>query len=118
MKKLLSILFLAATLTTPLAMAAKVKGTIEHIRLHGPEHAGCQWNLPLFWFSLNEVSSAGNCNTYNGNVVWVAEHEMFLSVLLATQAMGTEIAIDYDESKVKNGYCRALNITTGNPPPL
>ena len=100
------------------ASAAKVKGTVEYIRVHGPEHTGGQWTPPLFWFTLNEVTSAESCSTYNGNVVWVAEHEHFLSILLATQATGSEIAIDYDESKTKNNFCRALNITTGKPPPL
>jgi hypothetical protein len=91
--------------------AGKVTGTVERIRVHGPEHTGGRWSPPLFWFTLNEVESAGSCATFGDNVLWVAEHEYFLSILLAAQSSGKEIEVNYDEDTIVNTYCRALYIT-------
>lgn len=93
------------------------KGTVEYIRVHdGQQYSG--WEPPIYWFTLNGVSSAGSCKNYNGNALFIADNSTSLSMVLAAYASGKEIAVGYDDTKITNGFCRAGFITMGNPPTL
>jgi len=92
------------------------KGTVEHIRIHDTNHVG--WEPPLFWFTLNGVTKAGNCSAWQGNVLFVADSDQMLTMILTAQMGKQEIAVHYNDLIKTNGYCRATFITTGNPPPI
>jgi len=100
-----------------LAASGVKKGKIKYVRVHEPQHG--EWAPPVFWFSLEGVSSLGSCKTWHGDVLLIAEHEYFFSMVLATQARDGELAVFIDDSKIGTaGYCRAVFITTGNPPTM
>ena len=43
------------------------KGTVEYVRIHDAQIYP-DWEPPLFWFTLNEVTSAGSCQTWDGKI--------------------------------------------------
>lgn len=98
------------------AAAGIQKGTVEYVRVHDTQHGG--WQPPMFWFTLNGVTNAASCATWQGNVLFIADSEYMLTLLLSTQISGKEIAVRYDDSRKTNGFCRADYVTTGNPPSL
>ena len=107
-------LFIALAIST-VTHAGVVKGKIQYIRVHEPQHG--EWAPPVFWFSLEGVNSHGTCKTWHGNVLLTAEHDYFFSMVLATQAQNAEIAVFIDPQKTgAGGFCRAVYLTTGNPP--
>lgn len=93
-----------------------VKGKVEYIRTHDISNAS--WKPPIFWFTLDGVKSAGSCGNWYGNVLFVAESDQMLSIVLATQMAGNEIHVQFNDAVLKNSFCVARYITTGNPPPL
>ncbi|BDU40906.1 hypothetical protein [Vibrio nigripulchritudo] len=96
-----------------------VKGTVEFIRVHD-DYSGHQWKPPVFWFTLNGVTSAGNCPKWrNQNVLFVGTSDFAYSMVLATYSSGKEIALSFDDSiKNASNFCIAKYITAGDPPPL
>ena len=90
------------------------------MRVHEEGHGNGAWSPPVFWFTLKGVKNVGNCSTWSGSdtTLFVANSEMFYSMILAAQAQGGEIAVAWDDTKTRNGWCRALFITSGNPPTL
>lgn len=96
------------------------KGKIKNFRVHdGKEYPG-NWAPPVFWFTLEGVTAAGTCRTWNGNPLFVMDSQMAFSMVLAYQLAGKEIAIYYDDTKLnsENAWCRALYITGGDQIPL
>ncbi len=96
-----------------------VKGKIEYVRIHdGNVHA--LWKPPTFWFTLQGVSSAGSCGTWNGNVLFVMDSEQAYSMILAAYMADKEISVHYiDTIPAQDGrFCKATQATMGDPPPL
>jgi len=94
-----------------------VKGQVEFVRVHD----GVQlpdWAPPKFWFTLKNVSQAGNCPKWGVAPLFVMNDRQSLSVVLAAQASGQEIALPFDDAKLSSGYCTPGYITIGNPAPL
>lgn len=122
MKKLifLKALFFVFINCNVFAAAGHVKGTVQYIRVHNGD-IYTDWKPPIFWFTLNGVTSAGSCPRWNGNILLVAKSEMEFSLILAAQASGKEIAARFDDTARmthSNSWCVATHITSGNPPPL
>ena len=121
MKKYSRYLLALLLLTTSNAFAVKgyVKGTVEFIRVHG-DYSGHQWKPPVFWFTLNGVTSAGNCPKWgNKNVLFVGTSDFAYSMVLANYSSGKEISLSFDDSiKNASNFCIARHITAGDPPPL
>lgn len=112
-------LFLGLSLTfSAMAETGHKKGEIQHIRVHGEaEHAN--WAPPNFWFTLEDVTSAGSCKTWHGNVLFVMDSEAALSIVLAAEMAGREVSVRYDDT-ILNGesWCKATYVTLGDPVPL
>ena len=91
------------------------KGTVQYIRTH--EMPG--WEPPLFWFTLNGVSNAGKCKIYHGNVIFVMSSQSAYAMILSALASGKEVAVLYDDQKMKSGsqWCLGRHVTLGNPTP-
>ena len=53
------------------ATTGSVTGTVQYYRVHDST-MNPAWAPPLFWFTLNDVTSAGTCVLFNGNVLFVA----------------------------------------------
>ena len=99
------------------AEAGRTKGTVEYVRVHdGAQYP--TWEPPIFWFTLNGVTTAGGCAKYEGNVLFIADSPASLSMVLTAYTAGKEIATGYDDASTLNGYCRAGFITMGSPPTL
>jgi len=90
-------------------------GTIEYIRVHDTQLA--TWEPPSFWFTVNQITSAAGCKRWNGNVLFMADSEQMLSLVLAAHMADQSIAVHYDDSKITNTFCRAIHVSLGNPPP-
>jgi len=118
-KKALFYAMLCTSCFRVLGETGSVVETIQYIRVAEPGHTSStgDWSPPTFWFTLNNVTSAGGCKKWNGRVLFVAEDQYFLSILLATQFANKQISVSYDDTLTKNTYCRAKFITTGEPPP-
>ncbi|PCI48216.1 MAG: hypothetical protein COB43_09415 [Oceanospirillales bacterium] len=92
------------------------KGTIEYIRVHDESIAS--WEPPVFWFTLNGVTSAGSCPAWNGNVLFVATSQYTYSLIMAAYMAGKEMALGYDDTyKHASSYCIVKHVTAGDPPP-
>lgn len=119
MEKILA-LFLISILSSFKVMAGNgfVKGTVEYIRVHDTQNLN--WKPPIFWLTLNGVTSAGQCKTWAGNVLFVMDSEAALSLALSAYMSGKEVAIRYDDEKLnsENHWCKAQYITLGEPAPL
>ncbi|WP_096087868.1 hypothetical protein [Agaribacterium haliotis] len=98
------------------ANAGKLKGKVEYIRIHDAENAS--WVPPIFWFSVEGVTNAGNCGLWQGRPIFVGNSSEMLSILLAAQMADREISFQWDDAVLTNGKCRVGYVTTGNPPPL
>jgi len=95
------------------------KGTVQYIRVHDAmEHPA--WAPPIFWFTLNGVTSAGTCPVWNGNVLFAMDSEQAMSIVLAAQMAVRDVAIRFDDAKKHSGdhWCKATYITIGENVPL
>jgi hypothetical protein len=113
-------LVLLCALTFPLSCAAAsgfVKGQVEIIRTHDAVFDPA-WAPPRFWFALKGISQAGGCPQWHNLVLFAMNDKQALSVVLAAQASGQEIAVAYDDTRLSNGWCAAGYVTIGNPAPL
>lgn len=90
-------------------------GKVKYIRTH--DITDTYWKPPVFWFVLEGVPAAGACPAWNGDVLFVSETEHAFSVLLAAQMAQMQVSVRWDDTGKKNNWCKAFNITTGNPPP-
>lgn len=97
------------------AQVSSVQGAVEYIRVHSADDT--VWSPPKFWFTLKDVTTAGSCNKWNSRVIFAGDNTQALSVLLATQTADKTVQVRYNEAVRTDGYCRAISITTGNPPP-
>ena len=102
--------------TTAYAEVGYKKGQVKNMRLHRANLAN--WEPPLFWFTLEGVTSAGSCPLWHGNVLFVGDSDQAMSFVLATYSSGKELAVRFDDSVKTNGYCTAEYITLGTPAPL
>lgn len=89
-------------------------GKVKYIRMH--DVTDTYWKPPVFWFVLEGTPSVGACPIWNGNVLFVAETEQAFSLLLAAQMAQMQVAVRWDDTGRKNTWCKAFNITTGDPP--
>lgn len=94
-----------------------VKGQVEFIRTHDAVFNPA-WAPPQFWFTLKGISQAGSCAQWHNMVLFSMNDKQALSMVLAAQASGQEIAVAYDDTRLSNGWCAAGYITIGNPAPL
>lgn len=112
---ILCMLFLSSSV---IAETGYRKGTIEYIRVHD-ESIGSTWAPPVFWFTVNGVTSAGGCHQWDGNILFVANSKEAYSLILATYMSGKEIALRYDDThRNADNHCIVKYLTVGNPPPL
>ncbi len=98
-----------------------VKGKVQYIRVHDTEVHTSVWSPPSFWFTLEASGSAGDCGKWNGNIGFAMDTEQAYSMVLGAFMAGKEIAVRYDDSlriSENNGWCKATNVTIGDPPPL
>jgi hypothetical protein len=95
------------------------KGTGLNVRVHNGD-IYTSWKPPKFWFTLKSVASAGTCKTWNGSVLFSMDSDMAYSMILAAQMAGKEVAVHYNDAQLHSDghYCKAVYITSGNPPPL
>ena len=92
------------------------KGTIQYVRTFDSQSNGV-WVPPVFWFTLNEVTSANNCLLWsNGHALFVMDTNQALSLILASYTSNREIGVTYDDTVTWGGWCKAKYITLGNPP--
>jgi len=94
-----------------------VKGQVEFVRTHDATF-NPTWAPPRFWFTLKGVSQAANCATWNNSVLFAMNDKQALSMILAAQASGQEVAVAYDDAMLSNGWCAGNYITIGSPAPL
>lgn len=99
------------------AASGIVKGQVEFVRTHDAAQMP-EWTPPQFWFSLKGSPPAGNCQKWvNGAALFVMNDKQALSIILAAQASGQEIAVAFDDTRVLHGLCAPKYITIGNPAP-
>lgn len=95
-----------------------VKGQVEFVRTHDA-NLFPGWAPPRFWFTLKGVTQAGSCLKWvSGTVMFVSNDKQALTMVMAAQMSGLEVAVAFDDQNVTNGYCTAYHLTTGNPAPL
>jgi len=87
------------------------------MRVHSPSTHPA-WVPPKFWFTLEGVSSAGNCPLWEGNLLFYMDTKEAYSLLMGAYMANKEIAVAYDDTKLVNYHCVAMYITIGDPPPL
>ena len=118
MKKHLSILLALTIFLSPFLIAdtGYKKGTVKNIRVHHEQLPG--WEPPIFWFTITGVNEAASCPKWHGNVLFVGDSDQALSIVLASYMSGKELAVHFDDTKTKNGWCSAKYITVGDPAPL
>ncbi len=111
-------LFLAAAVNAH-AASGFVKGKIKNVRVHDAKEYPNTWAPPIFWITLEGVTTAGNCQKWAGNPLFVMDSQMAFSMVLAYQMAGKEVAIYFDDTKlnVENAWCRAIYITGGDQVP-
>lgn len=91
-------------------------GKIEYIRVH--DHNTANWEPPVFWFTIEGVTSAGSCQQWgDGKVLFVGDSEQMLSMVMSAYIAGLDVLVNYDDELLTNIYCRARYVTFGNPPP-
>lgn len=114
-KYLLSLLFLAST--SAISSAGIVKGEIKNIRVHDPLIHSADWAPPIFWFTLEGVTTAGTCNALDGNTMFVMDSDQAYSMILGAYMAGKEVAVRFDDTmRAPNAqWCKATHITIGNP---
>ena len=111
------LLIASFALSAPLhAASGYVKGTVEMIRV-ADGTVRPDWAPPRFWFSLNNVSSAGACVTVGGRVLFAAESKEALALVTVASAAGREVSVFYDDAQTLNTACRAVFVTFGNVVP-
>jgi len=94
--------------------ASSVVSTVETVRtLDGAVIAG--WTPPTFWFSLTGVSSAGSCLAVAGRVIFVANTKEMFAVAMTAQLTGRKVQVEYNDTSLVNGFCRAHALTAGEP---
>jgi len=117
MKKIITgvlVLFLLSSIAY--AETGFVKGKIEYMRVHNKQLVG--WKPPLFWFTLVGVTSAGSCDVWQGNVLFVGDSNQMNSMVLTAYMAEKEITVAYNDADLITSMCKAGYITVGNPPPL
>ncbi|MBU2895316.1 hypothetical protein [Vibrio hepatarius] len=117
MKKLFGVLTIVVSLlSAPVSAAGVVSGEIEYIRTQSFDKPASQKNL--FWFTL-KLDKAGSCKKWEGNgVLFFADDTAAYSMVLAAFTAGKSVAVHFDENQLRAGWCTALHVTLGNPPPL
>jgi hypothetical protein len=92
------------------------KGKVQYLRVHDEaEHPN--WAPPIFWFTLEGVTSAGTCKVWNGNVLFVMDSDAALSLILAAEMGDKELVVRFDDTKLNkdNNWCKATYVTLGDP---
>ena len=118
MKKIAFILALLTTSGLANAEAGYRKGKVFNIRVHDTKE-NPNWAPPLFWFTLEGVTSAGACPLFNGKVLFVMDSDSAMSIILAAEMADREVSIRYDDTqKHVDGWCKAGHLTIGDPVPL
>jgi hypothetical protein len=92
-------------------------GSVKYFRTHDPT-VYPTWAPPRFWFQLSGVSSAGACQTWHGDVLFVAETKEELAMIMSAYSTTGLIGVAWDDTTLQNGWCKALYLTAGDPPPL
>lgn len=115
--RLACFIFCAAGMSSLSAAPVSVKGLVEFVRTHDATQFPA-WVPPRFWFSLKGISRAGSCATWNGTVLFVGNDKQELSLVIAAQVSGQEIAVNVDDSLLVNSFCSVGTVTIGNPAPL
>ena len=76
------------------------------------------WAPPIFWLTIEGVTSAGGCKKYANNVLFVMDTEQAYSMAMAAFMAEKEVALRYDDAILApSTYCKATYMTVGNPPP-
>ena len=115
------ILMLLLMISVPaMASVGYVKGKVQYIRVHDKTAHSSGWAPPIFWFTLQGVSSAKECGVWNGNVLFVMDTDQAYSMILGAYMADKEISVRFDDTlrAPSAKYCKATHITTGSPPPL
>lgn len=116
MFKLIVFVCLVALSSSAFAETGYKKGQVQYIRVHGEaEHAS--WAPPIFWFTLEGVTSAGACKLWNGNVLFVMDSNAALTMVLAAEMADKELVAHFDDTKLNkdNYWCKATFVTLGDP---
>ena len=115
-----ALILILATAMDSYAATGIVKGKIKNFRVNESKEFANNWAPPLFWFTLEGVTSACNCQKWYGNPLFVMDSQMAFSTILEYQLAGKEVAIYFDDSKLnsENAWCRALYVTGGDQVPL
>jgi len=101
------------------AATGLVKGKIQYVRVHDSATHGSGWTPPIFWFTIEGVTSSGSCRKFGSNVLFVMDTDQAYSMVMAAFMADKEIAVRYDDSVLSPySYCKATYLTVGNPPPL
>jgi hypothetical protein len=118
--KAVRITLLAAFAAAPCAQAASgvvVGSAVEYVRSHDGT-AFPAWAPPGYWFTLKGVTSAGTCAKWtSGTVMFVGTDKQTLSLVLMAMSTGQGVEVQFDDTNLINGFCRAGFVTIGNPPP-
>jgi len=115
-KVIMKALVLCFFVSNAYATAAYVKGKVEFMRVHHMQQAG--WAPPIFWFTLQGISTAGTCKLWYNNVLFVGDSDQMNAMILSAYMSGKEVAVYYDDLALTSGYCKAQYVTLGDPAPL
>ena len=95
-----------------------VSGNVQYIRTHNDSLYASTWAPPLFWFTIEGVTTAGSCRKYGNNVLFVMDSEQAYSMVMAAYMANKAIAVKFDDELLTDtNYCKAKYVTVGNPPP-
>ena len=118
MKKLVIAILLLTFSHTGFGAKGYVSGTVEYIRVH--DKSVTDWEPSKFWFTLSDVSSAGNCGRYQDRVLFAGEGSELLSLVMANYVASKPISLQYDDEdpllKVQF-FCKVRHVTAGSSPP-
>ncbi|MDE1310025.1 hypothetical protein MEG05_01925 [Vibrio aestuarianus] len=117
-KSICALLIIAFIPQAAFANIKFVSGEIEYVRTHDGDEIPA-WRPPVFWFSLQGVTEAGSCRTWNGTVLFTARDSAAYSMILGAFMAGKPVAVAYNENtRFAGAWCVVSYITLGNPPPL
>jgi hypothetical protein len=88
-------------------------GNIKKFRTHDSSNPAVA--PPYFWFTLENIGSAGGCYVLDGNVMFSADTNEMYSLVLAAYMASESLTVTYNTAAVgSDGYCNAVFITVGN----